>query len=220
MIKALDISKTFCTAGHSVQVLSGITFSLETGKTLTISGKSGSGKTTLLNCLGGIEKPDKGSVLCMDTDITALSRKKRSAFQRTHLGFVFQGANLLSHLTVRENIAFPLVLNKMGKAQRQKRVDALLDQTGLSHVHNARPATLSGGQAQRAAFARAIAHTPMLLLADEPTASLDTETGLSLIALMTRLAREQQCTIIIATHDPDIIRLADHTLQLKDGKIP
>lgn len=219
MIDVIDIEKKFRSGQTAITVLSAISFHLDTGKTLAVVGKSGSGKTTLLNCLGGLDRPDHGSISCLGTDITALSARKLSAFQRTRLGFVFQYGNLLSYLTVRENILFPLILNRVTPERRNRRVDELLEETQLSHVAESRPRELSGGQAQRAAFARAIAHSPALLLADEPTASLDTETGLSLIQLMNRLGRQQSCTIVISTHDTDIIRHSDTTLHLRDGRI-
>ncbi len=219
MIKVSHLTKHFGSGSGRVQVLSDICFTLETGKILTIIGKSGSGKTTLLNCLGGIDIPDSGCVNCFAIDVNLLSEKKRCLFQRKHLGVVFQSNNLLSYLTVSENIIFPLVLNGFGKKDREQRVAQLLDILGLEQVINAMPHELSGGQAQRVAFARAIAHSPQMLLADEPTANLDTHTGLNLIRLMIRVGVEQKTTIIVSTHDNDILKYSDKNLRLKDGKI-
>jgi putative ABC transport system ATP-binding protein len=219
MIQAANISKHFGSASKKVQVLSDISFRLEKGKTLTIIGKSGSGKSTLLNCLGGLDLPDKGQINCFGIDINRLCEKKRSLFQREKLGFIFQSNNLLSYLTVFENIVFPLVLNGFEKKKREKRVAQLLEMLKLDHLACAMPNELSGGQAQRVAFARAIAHTPQMLLADEPTASLDTQTGLNLIEFMTRVGIEHNITIIVSTHDNEIIKYADKTLYLHDGKI-
>lgn len=219
MIEAKNISKHFRSGRRAVPVLSGISFSLDRGHTLTIAGKSGSGKTTLLNCLGGLEKPDTGQISCFGINVTALSGKEQALFQREKLGFVFQHGNLLSYLTVSENIAFPLVLNRYSSREREIRVKGLLDGLELTRLSRAMPHELSGGQAQRAAFARAIAHTPDLLLADEPTASLDTATGQNLIRLMVRMGREQGTTIIASTHDTEIIRHADQTIWLTDGKM-
>ncbi|MCF6247654.1 MAG: ABC transporter ATP-binding protein [Desulfobacula sp.] len=219
MIEVLNISKQFFSGSVNVQVLSDISFKLEKGNTLTIIGKSGSGKTTLLNCLGGLDLPDSGRINCFGTDINCLSEKKRSLFQRKKLGFIFQSGNLLSYLTVFENIVFPLVLNGFSKKDRTKRVKNLLEMLELNLFAKAMPHELSGGQAQRVAFARAMAHSPQMLLADEPTASLDTQTGLNLIKLMCSVGREHNSTIIVATHDNEIIKYADKIIHLFDGKI-
>ncbi len=219
MIEAFNISKSFSSGSGVRQVLSDISFKLEKGKLLTIIGKSGSGKTTILNCLGGLDIPDSGRINCFGTDINSLSEKKRCLFQRKNLGFIFQSGNLLSYLTVSENIVFPLVLNNETKKFREKRLESLLEILELKLFASAMPHELSGGQAQRAAFARAIAHSPQLLLADEPTASLDTQTGLDLIKLMHRVGRENRTTIVVSTHDREIIQCADKIIHLTDGKI-
>ncbi len=219
MIETFNISKSFSSGSRKVQVLSNVSLKLKKGETLTIIGKSGSGKTTLLNCLGGLDIPDSGRINCFGIDINCLSEKKRSLFQRKKLGFVFQSNNLLSYLNVSENIVFPLVLNSYAKKDREKRVEELLELLELDMLAKAMPHELSGGQAQRVAFARAIAHSPELLLADEPTASLDTQTGLNLIKLMYRVGQEHNSTIIVSTHDNEIIKYSDRAIHLTDGKI-
>ncbi|MCP4367637.1 MAG: ABC transporter ATP-binding protein [Deltaproteobacteria bacterium] len=219
MIEVYNISKSFLSGRKKIQVLCDISFELERGKILTVIGKSGSGKTTLLNCIGGLEVPDSGRVSCLGMDIHSLSKKELCHFQRNKLGFVFQSGNLLSYLTTFENIVFPLILNGYTKKDSNKRVKELLERVGLTQHAKAMPNELSGGQAQRAAFARAIAHSPDILLADEPTASIDTQTGLNLITLMCQLGRENNSTIIISTHDNEIIKHADKIIRLKDGKI-
>lgn len=219
MIEAVNISKGFRSGLKRIQVLSAISFKLEKGETLTLIGKSGSGKTTLLNCLGGLDIPDTGQINCFGTDLNTLSEKKRSLFQRRKMGFIFQFGNLLSYLTVFENVVFPLMLNGYTKKNREKRVAELLEKLELETSVKAMPHELSGGQAQRVAFARAIAHSPGLLLADEPTASLDTQTGLTLIKLMYRICKENNSTLIVSTHDKEIIRYSDKTIHLMDGKI-
>lgn len=219
MIEAFNISKTFRSSSGNVSVLSDISFKLEKGEILTIIGKSGSGKTTLLNCLGGLDIPDSGRINCFGIDVNGLSERKRGLFQRKKLGFIFQSGNLLSYLTVFENVVFPLILNNYAKKDRAKRVATLLEMLELDLFAKAMPHELSGGQAQRVAFARAIAHSPEMLLADEPTASLDTQTGLNLIKLMYKVGRENNTTIIVSTHDNEIIKYADKTLHLIDGKI-
>ncbi len=219
MIEVYNISKSFFSGRKKIQVLSDISFKLERGKILTVIGKSGSGKTTLLNCIGGLQVPDSGQISCLGMDIHSLSKKRLCHFQRNKLGFVFQSGNLLSYLTVFENIVFPLILNGYTKKDRDKRVKELLERVELKQYPKAMPNELSGGQAQRAAFARAIAHSPDILLADEPTASIDTQTGLNLVKLMCQLGRENNSTIIISTHDNEIIKNADKIIYLKDGKI-
>ncbi len=215
MIEITNISKTYPSGRGIVKALSNISLSTQKGATLAIAGKSGSGKTTLLNCLGGLERPDTGNVNCFGIDIHALSKKQLSLFQRQHMGFVFQFGNLLSFLTVNENIAFPLALNKK---EHKNRVAELLEKVGLPELSSAMPNELSGGEMQRIAFARAIAHSPKMLIADEPTANLDTSTANKLVKLMFSLAKEEQCTIVLSTHDRDLIKLADQTIYLLDGR--
>jgi putative ABC transport system ATP-binding protein len=219
MIQVTGISKRYQSGRGMVNALSDVSFSIGSGRMLAVAGKSGSGKTTLLNCVGGLEAPDAGTVNCFGTDIHALGRRGLSLFQRRDIGFVFQSGNLLSYLTVFENIAFPLHLNRIPAGERDRRVRELLEKIGLPSAAAAAPYELSGGELQRVAFARAIAHSPRLLLADEPTASLDSETARELVRLMTEIGRDQGCTMIISTHDPEIVRLGDETLTLRDGRV-
>lgn len=199
--------------------LAEISFFVENGQGVILAGKSGSGKTTLLNCIGTLERPDSGSILCNGRDICTLAPRQRALFRRREVGFVFQAGNLLPWLTVAENLQFPLELNAvLGKAQR-KRVEELLVNFGLSGYEKAMPAELSGGESQRIAFARAIAHSPSLLLADEPTASLDTVTGRQLIELMFSLCRSRHTTLFIATHDQELLAMTHNIIYLKDGRM-
>jgi ABC-type lipoprotein export system ATPase subunit len=218
VIQVLGVSRTYRSGRGRVVALQDISFQVERGKSFILAGRSGSGKTTLLNCLGGLEKPDKGTIHCAGSDINALTRRELSLFQRKHLGFMFQAGNLLSYLSVRENLAFPLEMNRVSGAPRDKRIHWLLENIGLPDIGAALPRELSGGETQRVAFARAIAHSPAILLADEPTASLDSANGRQLIGLMLALTREQQCTLVVATHDPEVIGMADERLFLKDGR--
>jgi ABC-type lipoprotein export system ATPase subunit len=190
MVEVSGIYKTFPSGRGMVAALSNISFSAGKGDGLVLAGKSGSGKTTLLNCIAGLEKPDKGSVRCGGVNIHSLSRRQLSRFLRKNIGFVFQAGNLLSYLTIRENIEFPLALNGMTAKQRKRRSEELLEAVGLIGLGSAMPYELSAGETQRVAFARAIAHCPAILLADEPTASLDSESGRQLIMLMFSLSRE------------------------------
>ena len=165
-----------------------------------------------------MEKPDSGRILYNGRDICTLGQRQRALFQRREIGFVFQASNLLSWLTVAENLQFPLELNGIrGKKQRQ-RIEELLATFGMSGYDKAMPGELSGGETQRIAFARAIAHQPALVLADEPTASLDSTTGYQLIQLMLSLCADQHSTLIIATHDPELLEMTDRTIFLKDGR--
>lgn len=219
MIRVQGISKEYLSGRGKVQALTDISFTIENNNTVAVFGKSGSGKTTLLNCLGGLEKPEKGKIICFGVEIHSLSEKALCLFQRQNIGFVFQHSNLLSYLTVYQNIAFPLSLNNFDKRTISKRVHELLEKVGLAETGPALPYELSGGEIQRVSVARAMAHMPQMLLADEPTASLDTDTGRDLVQLMFNMGREHGCTMIIATHDQEIINLADAFLPLRDGRI-
>ena len=218
MIQLESVHKTFRSGRGFVNALKNVSFVVEKGSTTAVVGKSGSGKSTLLNCIGGLECPDKGRIVCFGRDILALSAKALSKFQRHSVGFIFQHGNLLSYLSVFENIAFPLTLNGIGGNQQTERVEVLLEKIGLRGAEKAMPHELSGGEIQRVSAARALAHSPRMLLADEPTASLDSETGKNLVDLMVEIGREQGCTLIISTHDPEICELADRTIYLKDGE--
>lgn len=217
MLDVLRLSKTFRSGRGSVCALKEISFHLNAGDSVMLTGKSGSGKTTLLNCLGGLEKPDTGRVICGGVDINSLKARERSLFHRSRVGFVFQSSNLISYLTVKENISLPLELNGISGLNRDRRIRELLSEIGLPGIEAAFPRELSGGETQRVAFARAIAHGPALLLADEPTASLDSATAGQLIRWIRDLSQKQGCTLVVATHDPEILNMADRRLVLKDG---
>ena len=219
VIQVQSISKAYRSGRGRVLALSDISFTFEKKSRVAVFGKSGSGKTTLLNCIGGIERPEIGTVTCFGVDIHSLSHKALCLFQRKHVGFVFQHGNLFTYLTVFENIAFPLELNGFGRQAIERRVSELLENIGLADAGAALPHELSGGEVQRVSVARAVAHGPRVLLADEPTANLDSDTGRDLVRLMFDMGRNQECAVIVATHDPDIIRLADARLAIQDGKI-
>jgi ABC-type lipoprotein export system ATPase subunit len=218
MIRLAKVGKVYRSGRGLVEALRGVSIHIRKGAAVTLAGNSGSGKTTLLNCIGGLERPTKGTVTCCGCDIHTLSSKALSAFQRRHVGFVFQHGNLLSYLTVSENIAFPLVLNGIDGKNKSHRVATLLEKIGLPDAAAALPRELSGGEIQRVAAARAMAHSPKILLADEPTASLDSATGKNLIQLIFDMGAEQGCTLVIATHDPEIFHLAEITVHLRDGR--
>jgi len=219
MLELSGISKQYLSGRGHVQALTGISFRMEKGSNLALVGKSGSGKTTLMNCIGGIEKPDTGKVSIDGCELQSLSERALCLFQRQHIGFVFQHGNLLSFLTVAENIAFPLNLNGVDGRTRNRRVSELLDLIGLPDIGEAMPYELSGGELQRVAVVRAVSHNPSLLLADEPTANLDSATGIGIMQMMIALTRSQGCTLIMATHDLELIALADRSIRLRDGLI-
>ena len=219
MIQLYSVTKKYRSGRGHIQAIRDVSLVIKTGDAVAVIGKSGSGKTTLLNCIGGLERPEKGKVISFDSDVYALSARNLSLFQRQNIGFVFQHGNLLSYLTVYDNIAFPLILNGIKRAMIMKRVSELLDKIGLPVAGAAMPHELSGGEIQRVSVARAIAHLPRILLADEPTASLDTATGQSLVKLLFDMGRENGCTMILSTHDPDVSVMADGIIEIRDGTI-
>lgn len=219
MIRLSHISKTFRSGRGYVKAIADVSLSIPTGSFTAVIGKSGSGKSTLLNCMGGLESPDRGEIFCFGTPLHQLEATQLSRFQRSHLGFVFQRGNLLSYLTVYDNIGLPLTLNGIVGKDRTHRIASLLDAIDLKSAAKALPHELSGGETQRVSVARAVAHQPKLLLADEPTASLDTATGRGIVKMMRQLGTDSGCTIIMATHDSEIINLADLIIRLKDGQV-
>jgi len=217
MLECRNITKTYHSGRGKLEALRGISLAIAPGTAAAIVGKSGSGKTTLLNCMGGLDRPDSGTVLVNGADLHELPQRELSLLLRRDMGFVFQFGNLLSYLTVFENIAFPLRLNGATRIERERRTQELLERIGLATVGPALPHELSGGEVQRVAVARALAHRPKLLLADEPTASLDSATGTSLIQLMFAMGRESGCTLVLSTHDSEVMELADQCLHIRDG---
>ncbi len=217
---ALDgVTKSFVSGRGRVKALDEVSFSMEDSVFAAVIGKSGSGKSTLLSCIGGLERPEHGSIVCFGTPVHSLGSRELGLFQRKHVGFVFQRGNLLSYLTVSENIGFPLILNRVGAGDRKRRIDELLDRVGLSSAARALPHELSGGETQRVAVARAVAHYPKMLLADEPTANLDSATGRGVVELMREMGGDFGCSVIMATHDTDIIEASDTVLYLRDGQV-
>ncbi len=219
MVRIEGVTKKFQSGRGTVTALSDVSFSIGADKFAAIIGKSGSGKSTLLNCLGGLEPPDSGKITCFGTSLYSLSKRELSLFQRQYIGFVFQRGNLLSYLTVSENIGFPLTLKNIRGKARLKRIDELLDRIGLVQAAKALPHELASGESQRVAVARAIAHHPKILLADEPTANLDTITGQRVVQLMHEMGRDDHCITIMVTHDMEVTEAATPIIHLKDGCI-
>lgn len=219
MLLLNSVSKEFVSGRRRIKVLQEISFLAEQGEIIALRGKSGSGKTTLLNCCCGLETPDSGTVQCCGIELSCLSNRQLSQFLRTQTGFVFQQGNLLSYLTVKENISLPLVLNKKESHEIEKRVADLLEHIQLSDAAHALPTELSGGETIRVAIARGLAHSPSIFFADEPTASLDSQTAKSVIQLIKSLSTLQGSTVIFSTHDNELLSMADKVIELRDGQL-
>ena len=218
MVVVDSVTKTYSSRRGQTRALDRVSLAVRRGEAVALVGKSGSGKTTLLNCVGGLERPDAGAVTCFGVAVHALTERALGLFQRRRVGFVFQRGNLLAYLSVADNIAFPLRLNGVSGREKDRRVGELLERIGLSDAASALPHELSGGELQRVAVARAVAHGPDLVLADEPTASLDSAAGLRVLDLLLDLGRERGCTTLIATHDPDVVQRTDARVELHDGR--
>ena len=219
MIKTENIKKTYSDNGVPVQALKGINLNVEEGEFLVIAGPSGSGKTTLLNVLGALDKPDEGSLLIKGENILEKSKKQLSDFRLKNLGFIFQAYNLIPVLTAMENIEFSMMLLGVPEKERNEKAMKLMEELEIAELASKRPNEMSGGQQQRVAVARAIVNNPSIVLADEPTANLDSVTGNNLISLMERMNEEKKITFIFSSHDKKVIDKAHRLLILKDGKI-
>jgi putative ABC transport system ATP-binding protein len=214
-----DLTKSYYEGDLSRVVLQNAHAEFEPGQMTVILGKSGSGKSTLLNLISGIDAPDSGQIWVDGRDLTALSERDRTLFRRARIGFIFQFFNLIPTLTVGENVSLPLELNRVPRTEAREKAEALLDSVGLLDRWNTFPEKLSGGEQQRVALARALVHDPLLILADEPTGNLDEETGSQVLALLTRLAREQDRTLLMVTHSLDAALHADRVLRLTHGQL-
>jgi len=219
MIQIEKLQKTYHAGDTAVHALRGIDLRIDEGDFLAIAGPSGSGKTTLLNIVGCLDSPDEGSVTIGDARVDTLSRKEQSDYRRGNLGFVFQSFNLIPVLTAQENVALALTLLMTDKDEVAARTQAILREVGLEGMEDRRPARLSGGQQQRVAIARALVKEPAIVLADEPTANLDSETGESILELMRALNERHGTTFIFSTHDPMVMRYSRRLVELKDGTI-
>ena len=218
MIYAQALGKAYEIGNEKLEVLKDITFSIPKGKFIVVSGPSGSGKTTLLNIIGGIDKPTTGKIFVNDQDLTVQNEDFLSDFRCNNVGFVFQSYNLVSTLTVAENVAFPMEWTGKPEDEIEKRITELLETVGLQNRANHFPAQLSGGEQQRVAFARALANDPQLILADEPTGNLDDKNAQKIVQVL-QLLKEKGKTVIVSTHDVQIKQLADQVLCLEDGKL-
>jgi putative ABC transport system ATP-binding protein len=215
-----DVHKTYLAGSVTVPALKGINLEIDDGAFLSIAGPSGSGKTTVLNLLGALDTPSTGTIQIGGRTTEGLSPTTLADFRNTHLGFIFQTFNLIPVLTVRENVEFPLQLQGMSdKAERKTRVDAILGEVGLGDLAERRPLELSGGQQQRVAVARALVKGPTLVLADEPTANLDSGTAGEIMALMQSMNAKHGTTFVFSTHDPLVMKHATRLVRLRDGRI-
>lgn len=219
IIETQEITRTYNMDKVPVYALRGINLKINKGEFTAIVGASGCGKTTLLNAIGGLDKPTSGKVIIDGTTITELSDKKMIQFRKNNIGFVFQAYNLIPVLTAAENAEFVLLLQHRNKEERQKRIKDLFDKIGIGEEMNKFPAEMSGGQQQRVAVARALASKPAFVLADEPTANLDSIATNELLDVMKQLNEQEGITFIFATHDQRVINKAKRVITLEDGKI-
>lgn len=215
-----DVKKTYRVGMIEVPAVRGINLEIEPGAFLSLAGPSGSGKTTVLNMLGALDTPSSGKVWIGDQSTGGLSPRALADFRNTHLGFIFQSFNLIPVLTVRENVELPLQLNGVSdRAQRIERVDKMLQHVGIGELADRRPSELSGGQQQRVAIARALVKNPTLVLADEPTANLDSDTSEDIMALMKTMNELYGTTFVFSTHDPLVMSHATRLIHLRDGVV-
>ncbi|MDM8083183.1 ABC transporter ATP-binding protein [Cellulomonas cellasea] len=219
MVAVQGVSRTFGSGAAAVHAVQDVGFTVQPGELVALVGKSGSGKTTLLNIIGGLDRPDAGRVVIDGREVTSLDERGLVELRRDVVSFIFQTFGLVPVLSAAENVGVPLRLRKLPAAVREERVALLLDLVGLGAHTLQRPGELSGGQQQRVAIARALANSPRLLIADEPTGQLDTETGLAVMALLRAVVQAEGMTAIVSTHDPLMIDLADRVIRLADGRL-
>ncbi|MFJ3879025.1 ABC transporter ATP-binding protein [Streptomyces sp. NPDC090077] len=219
MMAVRDLRRSFGTGANAVHALRGVSFEARRGELTALKGRSGSGKTTLLNLVGGLDTPSGGTVELDGTDLSTLDENGRLALRRDRIGFVFQSFGLIPVLTAAENVGVPMRMRKVPARQREERVRILLALVGLAEHAEQRPGELSGGQQQRVALARALANEPALIIADEPTGQLDSETGRSIMRLLRAVVRSEGVTALVATHDPQLMELADRVVELRDGRV-
>jgi putative ABC transport system ATP-binding protein len=219
IVEVRNLTKVFSEAGRDRTVLCGLDLCVENSSLVVLLGRSGSGKSTLLNLLAGIDLPDGGEVRVAGVSVPQLSERERTLFRRRHIGLVFQFFNLIPTLTVFENLLLPLQLNGRGGREADRAALRLLEQVDLSGRAGSFPDLLSGGEQQRVAIARALVHGPDLVLADEPTGNLDLETGRQVLAILDDLTRRAGKTLLMVTHSPEVVGLADRVLTLREGRL-
>lgn len=219
LLQVDGLTRTYHEGERTRVVLRDIGFVVHRGECVALLGRSGSGKSTLLNLIAGIDRPDTGEVSIAQTPLTQLGERERTLFRRQHIGFVYQSYNLIPTLTVEENLLLPLELNGREPGEARATAQRLLAEVGLGERGASFPDRLSGGEQQRVAIARALVHDPMLVLADEPTGTLDAETGRNVLELFNRLLRSRGKTLLLVTHSREVTRFADRVLTLEDGHL-
>jgi putative ABC transport system ATP-binding protein len=219
LVAVSEVSRTFGRGDTAVHALRGVSFTIEEGQLVTVCGRSGSGKTTLLNIVGGLDAPTRGTVRVAGREVTAMTERQRLLLRRSTVGFIFQSFGLIPTLSAAENVGVPLRITGTDRQAREERVRMLLSVVGLQDHAAQRPGELSGGEQQRVAIARALAASPDLLIADEPTGQLDSETGRQIMRLLQTVVRSEGITALVATHDEGLVDLADEVLILEDGTI-
>jgi len=219
MVAVEGVVRTFGSGRTATRALRGVSFTVQPGQLVALRGRSGSGKTTLLNIVGGLDLPDDGRVRVGDSEVTTMSEHERMRLRRTSVAFIFQSFGLIPILSAAENVGVPLRIAGLPAKEREERVRLMLDIVGLGGHTRQRPGELSGGQQQRVAIARALAGSPQVLLADEPTGQLDSETGKQIMRLLHAVVESEGVTALVATHDPNLISMADTVLELEDGQI-
>jgi putative ABC transport system ATP-binding protein len=219
LIHVENVHKSFLMGKEAVQALRGVSVDVMPGEVVCLMGPSGSGKTTLLNIIGGLEEPSRGHVTVDGEDVVAMSEDRLSEMRLTRMGFVFQSYNLLANFTAQENVEVPMALAGVGRRERKRRVEELLTSVGLADRASHYPSELSGGQQQRVAIARALANNPPILIGDEITGELDSETGFEVMEIVARLNRDRGTTIVYVTHDPRMAKFAQRLILLHDGRI-
>ena len=219
VVSIANLLKQFPVGGDFFTALKDVNLTLNEGEFIGLIGPSGSGKTTLLNVIGGLDSPTKGSVHVLGHSIDNTSHNERASLRRKHMGFIFQSYNLLPVYTVFENVELPLILNNVDPNEREKLVSEAIESVGLSHRRDAKPTTLSGGECQRTAIARAIVHQPAVILADEPTANLDAENSHHIMNILVELNKNLTSSFVFATHDEKIMSYLRRMVYLEDGKI-
>jgi len=213
------LTRTYWLGATPVAALSGVDITIQRGEFLVLQGPSGSGKTTLINLLGLLDRPDGGTLDLDGAPVASLDENDRADLRRDRFGFVFQSFNLVAVLTASENVEYPMMLKGASKETRRRRAGELLARVGLSEKADVRPDLLSGGQRQRVAIARALANEPEVILADEPTANLDTKTADDVLDLMSRINQERRVAFVLSSHDPRVVARAERVLTLRDGRI-
>ncbi len=219
MVEVQEVRKVYRQGDVEVPALSGVSLDIDSGAFLALAGPSGSGKTTLLNLIGGLDVPDGGSITVDGRDLGTLSATALTEMRLRRIGFVFQAYNLIPVLTAVENAEYVMLLQGVPKRERRERAMAALDEVGLSGLYARRPAELSGGQQQRVAVARAVASNPAIVLADEPTANLDSATGEGLLAMMREMNEKKGVTFVFSTHDAMVMAAAHEVVRMKDGRL-